>query len=102
METNHRTERIINATCRVFDVSREALFSKARHREVADARKAIVYFMRRHSGMTLKQLGALFGRHHASVLHMARAGEFLAQNDAEFRRRIEGIQTDIMTPEAVQ
>lgn len=64
---------IVDAIAAGFNVSREALLRGTRHRELAWPRHLAMYLVRAMEGMSLPQIGRLFGgRDHSSVFSACR------------------------------
>jgi chromosomal replication initiator protein len=62
-------ESIMDATCTVFNISKEELLSKSRTRNIVRARFICMYVIRTKLLISLKEIGVLFGRDHTSVIH---------------------------------
>jgi hypothetical protein len=60
---------VFSAACAVSGLELEQIVGKDHRRCVCHARHGVMLVLRRHTGMTLAEIGALFGRHHATVLH---------------------------------
>ena len=65
--TSALVERILTAVGRSFGVSVEDMKSKKRTDNVATARHAAVYVIKKLTELTLKEIGAVFDRDHATV-----------------------------------
>jgi len=77
MITNTHTNRelLIDTLCEVFDLTREKLMSKNRHRELVQARAVGYKIAREHMGMTFSAISRLFcplgkfSKHHTTIMH---------------------------------
>ncbi len=65
--TSTLIERILFAVSRSFGVSPEDMKSKKRTDNVASARHAAVYIIKQLTELTLKEIGAIFDRDHATI-----------------------------------
>lgn len=86
-------EEIIAMVSEYFHVSKEAMKSSKRTREVANARQVAMYFIKRHVGCSLKHIGKQFfgGRDHSTVIHAIRSVKDAMQVNNKFKRDIENI-----------
>jgi chromosomal replication initiator protein len=63
-------EIIIDAVCRLVEVNVEDVFTRSRKSQIVKARQLSMYFMLKYnSNLTVTQVGRLFKRDHATVLH---------------------------------
>lgn len=66
--------RIVDAVSWAAGISRDDLIGERRTAAVARARHAAMFLLRKHTNMTLDEVGEVFGnRDHATVLHGVRA-----------------------------
>jgi chromosomal replication initiation ATPase DnaA len=63
------TERIFRFVCDWFGVTKEEILSRCRRRVLVDARTVWCYAMRRHTKMSLQEIGRGINRSHADVIH---------------------------------
>lgn len=61
-------DSIIDFACRNFELSPAELASKSRKRQVVLARNLACYLARKHTSMSLEQIGSRLGRRHSTVL----------------------------------
>jgi chromosomal replication initiator protein len=59
---------IVDFVCENFELSRPQLSSKSRKRQVVTARNMAFYLARKHTDLSLKQIGDQFNRRHSTVL----------------------------------
>ncbi len=77
-------ERIMKVVCDEFEIDIDLITSKKRQRDIVDARHIFCYLASKAYGrFTLKQIGAVVNRDHASVLHAKRKVKDLMQYDRE-------------------
>jgi chromosomal replication initiation ATPase DnaA len=60
---------VLKVMCHYFDVTKEEVLSKKRHRKIVRARHFFIYFVRLKSKMTLSEIGTVVGRDHTSCTH---------------------------------
>ena len=61
-------ERIVRAVCRAFTLTPTQLASKSRKRQVVTARNTAFFLARRHTDLSLKDIGLRFNRRHSTVI----------------------------------
>lgn len=61
-------EGIIRSVCQAFGLSAEQLLSKSHKQEYVTARNAVFYLARKHTELTLKEIGRRLNRTHATVI----------------------------------
>lgn len=66
---------LVDEVCRHRRVTRDDLCGRARTKAIAAARNEVWWRLRHHPdlALSLNEIGRLFGRHHASVIHGIRA-----------------------------
>lgn len=67
-ETVMDLESIIRCVCNGFDLSPTQLNSRSRRRELVVARNTVFYLARKHTDLSLKDIGNHFNRTHSTVL----------------------------------
>jgi len=60
---------IVENTAEFYRLNPDAIFSKSRLRDIADARQMIMYLCKKHTGLSSPAIGAKLNRKHATVLH---------------------------------
>lgn len=61
-------ERIVEAVCRTFTLSAEQLASKSRKQHIVLARNTAFFLARKHTPLSLKDIGERFNRTHSTVI----------------------------------
>ena len=61
-------DSIVRCVCSCFGLSYDQLNSRSRKRELVTARNTIFYLARKHTDLSLKQIGVQFNRRHSTVL----------------------------------
>lgn len=62
-------DMIVENTAEFYKLNPDAIFSKSRLRDIADARQMIMYLCKKHTGLSSPAIGAKLNRKHATVLH---------------------------------
>jgi len=77
-------------------VSVEALSSKRRTKDLTVPRQVAMYLMRQLLGLSLVEIGRLFGgRDHSTVIHSVEKVEQELHRDEEFRARVDAIRAEL-------
>lgn len=79
-----RIETIILLCCLHFDVQPEEFFSKSHTRKSAYARAAAVTILRKHTPKTVKEIGRLMNRTHATVISGSKAIGHIISREIDF------------------
>ncbi len=86
-------ERVREAVAEAFGVPVEGLVSGRRSRHLAIPRQVAMYLIKQLLDLTYVEIGELFGgRDHSTVIHSVTKVERMAQEDPEFRTRLESIR----------
>lgn len=64
-----RQQYIIEAVCDHFDLEFTETIKRNRQAKYVLCRTMIVYFLRKHTNLTVKEIGKVFGHDHTTVLH---------------------------------
>ena len=89
-------ETITNIVAVSLDISLSDMRSKTRKRPVVEARQIAMYLIRKHTDISLKQTGALFGkRDHSTVIHSCQTVEDLMQTNKVFKSVISKLNRKI-------
>lgn len=62
-------DMIVEATASAYNIDPDAIFSKNRVRDIADARQVIMYLANKHTDLSSTSIGCKLARSHATVLH---------------------------------
>ena len=62
-------DMIVETTAEYFNLSPDAIFSRSRLRDIADARQVIMYLTHKHTQLSSPAIGHKLNRKHATVLH---------------------------------
>lgn len=88
-------DSIKEAICRHFNVDLEALRSKSRKRAVTWPRHVAMYLARRLTDASLDEIGRLFNRDHATVVHSVKYISKHMETSEKIRREIEFVSERI-------
>lgn len=79
--------------CEYFNITRDALLSKSRKRQIVQARQIAMYMIRNLINCSLSTIGAeLGGKDHATVLHACTTVSDLMSTDKTFKRYVLDIE----------
>jgi len=87
-------DKVQHAVCEYFNITRDALLSKSRKRQIVQARQIAMYLCRTLiSNCSLATIGAeIGGKDHATVLHACSTVEDLMSTDRTFKKYVIDIQ----------
>ncbi len=86
-------ESIVQVVCEQTNTTLEAINSKSRTRDVAQARQVAMYLAKKHTKSPLATIGSAIGsRNHATVLHACKAVTNLMETDKMFSRKISDLE----------
>lgn len=88
------TDLIIQSVCEYFNITRDALVSNTRKRQIVQARQIAMYECRNLlSNCSLSTIGSVIGgKDHATVLHACNTVQDLMSTDKLFRQWVEDIE----------
>jgi chromosomal replication initiation ATPase DnaA len=73
-------------------ISLTKLMSKSRQRDICEARHICIGLISKFdTNITLKTLGALFCKHHATIIHCRRTYENLYETDKNFKIKVTNV-----------
>lgn len=86
-------QKIQDTVSDFYKVKKELIQSASRKREIVQARQVTMYFIKKHTELSLSQIGAQVGnRSHATVLHSCNTVKDYYEVDKGFRSDIEEIE----------
>lgn len=85
------TNNMMKVICTLTLLDWDQLKSKCRKRELNDVRQIAMWIIRKGTSMSFYDVGKVFNRHHATVLHAVRNVEGLIQTDNMYRASVEQI-----------
>lgn len=88
-------DSITQGVCDYYNIDPDALFTKNRKREVADARQMIMYLAKKHTSMKFKTIGTRLARNHSTVMHACKCIDERMAIEKQLRRDIEAIEAKI-------
>jgi chromosomal replication initiation ATPase DnaA len=94
---HNKYEMIITIVSQELDISRPAMMSKNRQRELVYGRHMAMKLIRDHVyGSSLKQVGEYFKRDHTTVIHASRALQDLIETDSSFSKHYRNIEQRVI------
>ncbi len=92
-------QTILGAVTDYYGVRVPDLQSKRRQRSVALPRQVCMYLARRHTRMSLEEIGGYFGgRDHTTVMHAIKSIDGKRQLDSEFDGLLRTVEQQLLTP----
>ncbi len=91
-------QKIQDTVSDFFSIKKELIQSSSRKREIVQARQVTMYFIKKHTELSLSQIGLQVGnRNHATVLHACNTVKNFYEVDKSFRSDIEEIERILNT-----
>lgn len=82
---------IFNAVSETYGVSAEEIKSANRSANISQARNICMYIIKTVTGITLKEVGAYFGKDHSTVLHSVKRIEAAMETDRDLKNTVNNI-----------
>ena len=89
------TNDMMKIICTLTQVDWSEMKGKCRKRELNDIRQTAMWIIRKGTSMSFYDVGKVFNRHHATVLHAVKHVEALIQTDRMYRGHVEQILNHI-------
>lgn len=81
--------KIFKAVSLVFGISKGAIVSDNRLRNIVLARNAVVYFLREYNELSYPKIGEIINRHHATILNSLKVFQLDYDNIKWYAEKIE-------------
>ena len=98
-EVESLNEQQVNAmmkvVCKLTQVDWSELKGKSRKREINDIRQTSMWILRKGTSLSFANIGAIFNRHHATVLHAVESVNNMIETDSMYRGQVEQILNHI-------
>lgn len=89
-------DMIVETTAEHFNLLPDAIYTRSRLRDIADARQVIMYLAHKLTNLSSPAIGNKLGRAHATVLHGIGAIKDRLSYNMEFATEISAIESDLM------
>ena len=89
------TDRIFKTVAKKMGVDENEIKSKSKRKEITSARHIVIFLIRKYTPYSLKQIGALFGRDHSTIMNSIDVVETKIKSEPLFEREIEEIENEI-------
>jgi chromosomal replication initiation ATPase DnaA len=86
-----RVNNMMKVVCKLTHVDWSELKGKSRKREINDIRQTSMWILRKGTSLSFANIGAIFNRHHATVLHAVDSVNNMIQTDRMYRGHVEQI-----------
>lgn len=87
---------IVETTAEYFNLNPEAIFSKSKLRDIADARQMIMYLCNKHTSLSSTAIGNKLNRRHVTVLHGINSIKDRLQFNKEISSAVISIENELM------
>jgi hypothetical protein len=77
-------DRLFKISEECFGADKTILLSKSRDRHIIDLQRCIINIMRKE-GYTLKKIGFIMNKHHATIIHYVSSFDILLDSEKEFQ-----------------
>ena len=82
-------DSIINAVSLSLGVERKSMQAKTRIRHIVEARQTAIYLIKKHTNMSLAEIGKIFGgRDHTTAIHSIQVVNDLCDTDETYKQRL--------------
>lgn len=95
MTNNEIAAIVFNEVKNEYGVTAFQLYSKTRLLHIRESRQVFSQLMRKHTDMTLKEIGKLVNRDHATVMHSCKVVDADIESNQKFRKRYDRINNNI-------
>jgi len=85
------TNEMMKVICNLTLIDWDQMKGKCRKRELNDVRQIAMWIIRKGTSMSFYDVGKVFNRHHATVLHAVKSVENMIQTDNKYRADVEQI-----------
>ena len=82
---------MMKVVCKLTQVDWTELKGKSRKREINDIRQTSMWILRKGTSLSFANIGAIFNRHHATVLHAVDSVNNMIETDSMYRGQVEQI-----------
>jgi chromosomal replication initiator protein len=82
---------MMKVVCKLTQVDWSELKGKSRKREINDIRQTSMWILRKGTSLSFANIGAIFNRHHATVLHAVESVNNMIETDSMYRGQVEQI-----------
>ena len=86
---------MMKVVCKLTQVDWSELKGKSRKREINDIRQTSMWILRKGTSLSFANIGAIFNRHHATVLHAVDSVNNMIETDSMYRGQVEQILNHI-------
>lgn len=91
-----RAEDIVAVVAQHYNVKLEEIKGHSRVNKISFCRQVIIFFLRRYTQMSLKEVGRMLNKDHTTAVYAVRRISDLMETDEIFRREVQGLEVLIM------
>lgn len=86
---NKCVDSIINAVSLSLGVEKRSMQARSRLRHLVEARQIAIYLIKKHTNMSLSEIGKIFGgRDHTTAIHSIQVVNDLCDSNEEYKQRL--------------
>ncbi len=89
------TDKILKIVAKRMNIDENEIKSKSKRKEVATARHIVIYFVKKCTSYSYKQIGSIFGRDHSTIINSVDVVENRIKSEPLFEREIAEIENEI-------
>jgi chromosomal replication initiation ATPase DnaA len=90
-----RPRDIINVVCATMDITPQEIKSRTRKHEIVWARQLAMWWLKKIMNLSLTEIGRIFKRNHATVIHAIKTVDNLVETDPNCRKQHRSIKTHL-------
>ena len=88
-------DKIIQAVCKIWNVSLDDVCGRSRKQDVVYTRMTIAYFLRQYTTLSTTEIGRLINRDHSTIVHYLKTYDSEFRFNKDFRNFAERIKEDL-------
>lgn len=90
--THHRSQNIVQAVCRYFNITLPHLQKKTRLRSVLEKRQILIYLLKKHTSLTQLQIAIIAAKDRTTVIHANQRVKDYLETEPQMRITIAEIE----------
>lgn len=86
---------ILKTVSKSLNISVEEILGQDRRKQITEARMISVGFILMTHGFSLKRIGSIFNKHHATIIYLRNKFNDLNEYDFSFQKKVQSIMTEL-------
>ena len=95
MSNNEIAAVVFNEVKNEYGVTAFQLLSKSRHQAIREARQVFAHLMRKHTDLSLSDIGRFVNRDHTTIIHACKVVESDMDGNVRYKKRYDRINDKI-------